>query len=118
VRVAAVGRGAKAWADAQGTLLGSRWLLDAMGAPVVLLEDRPGLVDEIQAVLPEVRIDPSKYLAELDTPGIAVPAANTAPQVSLKKSRRGFGGKVKVPPDTNIQLGLSNIERGDDMVSV
>src|SRR5690606_5302824 len=63
-------------------------------------------------------IDPSKYLAELDTPGIAVPAANTAPPVSLKKSRRGFGGKVKVPPDTNIQLDLSNIERGDGMVSV
>ena len=62
IRVAAVGRGAKAWASAQGTLLGSRWSHDAMGAPVVLLADRPSLLEELGAALPEVTIDPSKYL--------------------------------------------------------
>lgn len=122
VRVGAVGRGAKAWADAQGTLLGSRWFHDAMGAPVVLLEDRPSLVEEIRVALPAVRIDLSKYTAEPssqpDAPGVIVPAANTAPPASLKKSRRGFGGKVKVPPDTDIELRLSNIERADDRVSI
>lgn len=63
VRVGAVGRGAKAWAGVQGTLLGSRWSHDEMGAPVVLLADRPTLLEEIGAALPEVTIDPSKYLA-------------------------------------------------------
>lgn len=116
VRVGAVGRGAKAWADAQGELLGSRWLHDPMGAPMVLLEDRPGLVDEIRAALPEVKIDLSRYTAE--PAPVVVPAANTATPAPLKKSRRGFGGKVKVPPDTDIELHLTNVLRTDGRVNV
>lgn len=121
VRVGAVGRGAKAWADAQSTLLGSRWVHDPTGAPIVLLEDRPGLVDEIRAALPDVGIDLSRYTAEPpgrpDGPAVA-PAANTAPPASLKQSRRGFGGKVKVPSDGDIELRLSNVQREDGRVGV
>jgi hypothetical protein len=121
VRVAAVGRGAKAWTASQATLIGSKWFLDSTGAPVALLEDRPTLVDEIRAAHPAVGLDLSKYTAEPAPRQVApdaAPAPSPAAPAPLKKSRRGFGGKVKVPQDTDIELRLSNVGRTDSRVGV
>jgi len=69
VQIAAIGRGAKAWTSAQGTLLESRWELDPSGAPVAHLADRPTLVDELRAALPSVALDLSQYLTRLPLRG-------------------------------------------------
>jgi hypothetical protein len=134
VRVSAVGRGAKAWAGKQATLLGSRWFLDDKGAPVVLLADRPTLISEIKAALPQVSLDLSKYEGagqpddpkEPETvakrgPGKVEPTAPaTPPPVArgFKQGGRGFAGKVLRAADTDIRLELSNIGRSDDKVSI
>lgn len=89
VRVGAIGSGAKAWADSQGTLLGSRWSLDKMGAPVVLLEDRPSLLEELGAALPAVTIDAAKYL---DGPSAEKPEDG----VSLHAERSSDGAFVHI----------------------
>lgn len=68
VQIAAIGRGAKAWTSAQGTLLESRWELDPSGAPVAHLADRSTLVDELRAALPSVALDLSQYHTE-EEPG-------------------------------------------------
>lgn len=61
VRVGAVGSGAIAWTQTQGTLLGAKWIRDAKGAPIALLEDAPELTQDIARVLPHVTLDLSRY---------------------------------------------------------
>ena len=120
VRIGATGRGAKVWSAAQGTLLGSKWFLDSMGAPVVVLEDRPTLVAEIQAALPAVTLDLSKYTADAptDEPASAPPPRPTPMAEPAAAPKRGRRGKVAAPPDADIRLVLSNAGRTDDMVSI
>ena len=103
VQIAAIGRGAKAWTSAQGTLLESRWELDPSGAPVAHFTDRATLVDEIRAALPSVALDLSHYHADDG------PSATSAKRSRAKREEpTPAGGKAGgAKPDTAIdQLNL------------
>lgn len=117
-RVAATGRGATAWTSAQETLLGSKWFRDAKGAPVVLLDDSPTLIRDIEAALPRVKLDLSKYTLGGQLQHLDPPAASRPVRGSPKKGGLGWAGKPEPVSHADIVLRVVNQRRPNDMVSI